>query len=287
VVRPDGSPWPRISIVTPSYNQGRFIEETIRSILLQGYPDLEYIVMDGGSTDGSADIIRRYSPWLTYWTSEADGGQVAAINAGMARATGDLLNWINSDDFLLPGALEALGSIMAFAHRAALISGGRHLRCARTGVETIQLPWPSVWPMYVLGFPDFPQDATFFTRAIWQTCGPLDVRLNYMFDVAFFARAVRAAHETLLTRLPLSVMQVHPNQKTTAHDDSKTIESSILKSEYFATSLWRRVAWRLLHTRWHREFGLLLALCSIRFSGRLRVAEYDYATLQWRASPLC
>src|SRR5262245_56142305 len=112
-MRPDGSPWPRVSIVTPSYNQGRFIEETLRSILLQGYPDLEYIVMDGGSTDGSADIIRKYSPWLTSWISEPDGGQVAAINAGMARATGTLLNWINSDDFLLPGALEALGSIMA------------------------------------------------------------------------------------------------------------------------------------------------------------------------------
>jgi glycosyltransferase involved in cell wall biosynthesis len=125
--RPDGTPWPRISIVTPSYNQGQFIEETIRSVLLQGYPDLEYIVIDGGSTDGAIDIIRKYAPWLAYWTSERDDGQVGAINAGMSQASGSLLNWINSDDLLLPRALEALGSIMAFTHSAALISGGRHL----------------------------------------------------------------------------------------------------------------------------------------------------------------
>ena len=160
-MRPDGTPWPRISIVTPSYNQGRFIEETIRSVLLQGYPDLEYIVIDGGSTDGAVDIIRRYAPWLTHWTSQPDDGQASAINTGMSRATGSLLNWINSDDFLMPHALEALGCILGLTHSGALISGGRHLKCTQSGVQTIQLHWPTVWPMYVLGFADFPQDATF------------------------------------------------------------------------------------------------------------------------------
>ena len=242
--------------------------------------------MDGGSTDGAADIIRKYSPWLDYWTSAPDRGQVAAINAGMARTSGALLNWINSDDFLLPGALAALGSIMALACPSALISGGRHLRCAQTGVETIQLQWPSAWPMYLLGFPDFPQDATFFTRGLWETCGPLDDRFNYMFDVAFFARAVREARKMLLTSAPLSVMQVHPDQKTTTHDERKAIETSILKHEYFVTSPWRRVVWRLLHTRFHRELRLLAGLCSIGGAMRCRVAEFDHASLQWRTSPL-
>ena len=87
---------------TPSYNQGQFIEETIRSVLLQGYPDLEYIIIDGGSTDHSVEIIRKYEPWLTYWVSERDRGQSHAINKGFCRSTGVLLGWLNSDDVLLP-----------------------------------------------------------------------------------------------------------------------------------------------------------------------------------------
>ncbi len=103
----DGSPWPCISVVTPSYNQGQYIEETIRSVLLQGYPNLEYIVMDGGSSDNSLEIIQRYSPWLTYWTSERDEGQADAINKGFERANGKLIAWLNSDDIYYPGTVAS------------------------------------------------------------------------------------------------------------------------------------------------------------------------------------
>jgi glycosyltransferase involved in cell wall biosynthesis len=103
---PDGSPWPRISIVTPSYNQGQFIEETIRSVLLQCYPNLEYIIIDGGSTDASVEIIKKYEPWLAYWISEPDHGQSHAINKGISKATGDYFAWINSDDIYKPGTLS-------------------------------------------------------------------------------------------------------------------------------------------------------------------------------------
>ena len=96
---------PRISIVTPSYNQGAFIEETIHSVLLQNYPNLEYIVMDAGSTDNTVEVIRRYADRITYWESEKDRGQSHAINKGIARSTGQIFNWINSDDLLMPGAL--------------------------------------------------------------------------------------------------------------------------------------------------------------------------------------
>jgi len=96
---PDGSPWPKISIVTPSLNQCQFIEETIRSVLLQGYPDLEYIIIDGGSSDNSVDTIKKYENWLAYWVSEQDRGQAHAINKGIEQCSGPIFAWINSDDF--------------------------------------------------------------------------------------------------------------------------------------------------------------------------------------------
>src|SRR5881396_2686502 len=100
-----------ISIVTPSYNQAAFLEETIRSVLLQGYPNLEYIVIDGGSTDGSVEIIKRYEKHLSYWQSEPDGGQYDAISQGFARTSGDLMAWLNSDDMLHRNALWSMARL--------------------------------------------------------------------------------------------------------------------------------------------------------------------------------
>src|SRR4026209_914376 len=105
------STWHRITVVTPSYNQGRFLERTIRSVLSQNYPNLEYFVFDAGSTDSSLAILKKHDKHLTYWTSEADRGQSDAISKGWSMATGDVLAWLNSDDFYYPGALEEVGRI--------------------------------------------------------------------------------------------------------------------------------------------------------------------------------
>src|ERR1700680_2414413 len=123
----NGQAWPKISIVTPSYNQGSFIEETIRSVLMQGYPNLEYIIMDGGSSDQTLDVINKYKPLLTHFESKPDRGQSHAINKGMAIGTGEILNWLNSDDFLEEGALiqmaeafssaaEGVGAMVGIGH---------------------------------------------------------------------------------------------------------------------------------------------------------------------------
>ena len=99
--------WPRITIVTPSYNQGQYLEQTICSILQQKYPNLEYIIIDGGSTDNSVEIIRKYEPWITYWVSEKDNGQAQAIDEGFQRSTGDIHAYVNSDDLLMEGTFGA------------------------------------------------------------------------------------------------------------------------------------------------------------------------------------
>lgn len=109
---PDGSPWPKISIITPSYNQGMLIEETIRSVLLQGYPNIEYIVIDGGSNDNSVGIIRKYEKYLAHWVSETDKGQTDAINKGFAMASGKIFAWINSDDIYVKNAFRIIAQWM-------------------------------------------------------------------------------------------------------------------------------------------------------------------------------
>lgn len=107
-VMTNGKPWPKISIITPSFNQGQFLEETIRSVLMQNYPNLEYIIIDGGSNDDSVKIIKKYEPWISYWVSEKDNGQAHAINKGLQICTGEIFNWINSDDYLKPNSLRMI-----------------------------------------------------------------------------------------------------------------------------------------------------------------------------------
>src|SRR5688572_2633651 len=125
--------YPKISIITPSYNQGEYIEKTILSVLEQNYPNLEYIIIDGGSTDNSTEIIRKYADRITYWISEPDKGQSDAINKGLKLATGDIVNWLNSDDYYEPGALFKVAE--AFNNPEVNVFAGRsHLF---TGVDTI------------------------------------------------------------------------------------------------------------------------------------------------------
>jgi glycosyltransferase involved in cell wall biosynthesis len=185
---PDGSEWPRISIVTPSYNQGQFLEETIRSVLLQGYSNLEYIIIDGGSTDNSVEIIRKYEPWLTYWVSEPDKGQTDAIQKGFNRVTGVLWNWINSDDFLEPNALHVIADVYHTIPSATIYSGKLkifgcdesylHLKRFQNLSELI-----CVWEEW----PD-PQPAIFMSSKAYRNVQGLNTSLHYAMDYDLYLR---------------------------------------------------------------------------------------------------
>jgi glycosyltransferase involved in cell wall biosynthesis len=182
------APWPWVSIVTPSYNQTQFIEETIRSVLLQGYPNLEYIIIDGGSTDGSVEIIRKYEPWLTYWVSEPDRGQAEAINKGWKRSTGHILAWLNSDDLYRPGALGRVAE--AFQCLDAVVAVGA---CAITDIDRNVVGCklsrhldPKHFLYEVASVPG--QPSVFLARPVIEEVGGLDESLHYILDWEYWLR---------------------------------------------------------------------------------------------------
>ena len=173
--RADGSAWPRISIVTPSHNQGAYLEETLRSVLLQGYPNLEYIVIDGGSSDDSLRILRRYAPWLAHWEAQPDRGHAAALNSGFARATGEILAFLNSDDTFLPGALERAALEVDRQRNRHLVIGrclfvdaaGRWLGNEHASRAVSHRRLLAMWKGYTI-----PQPASFWSRTAWADVGP-------------------------------------------------------------------------------------------------------------------
>lgn len=204
---------PRITIVTPSYNQAEFLERTIRSVLDQGYPNLEYIIVDGGSTDGSVEIIRRYADRLTWWVSEPDRGQSHAINKGLRRATGEWVAWQNSDDIYYPGAFHDLARAAANNPRAELIIGDMMLIDAQDQpLRDICYVKPSYRALLAEGMVLANQSA-FWRRCIHERVGWLDETLHYAFDYDWFLRLTRHARSVHVPRI-WGAFRLHGAAKT-------------------------------------------------------------------------
>ncbi|VEP12241.1 conserved hypothetical protein [Hyella patelloides LEGE 07179] len=229
---PNGSDWPRISIVTPSYNQGEFIEKTIRSILLQGYPNLEYIILDGGSTDRTVEIIRKYEPWLDYWVSEPDKGQSDAINKGFSRTSGQILAWLNSDDYYLPQALETAGSYQWQENIGAIVGIGHGVDIKGKISKTIQSPELNFTAFLDwMDYSNFSQPSCFFTKKAWQECGPLDVERNYCMDVKLWLD-ISKKYKFAPINQSLSHALVHQGSKTIGQGQYSRAETILLLAEY-------------------------------------------------------
>ncbi|MDX6506934.1 MAG: hypothetical protein QOG06_1578 [Gaiellaceae bacterium] len=210
---------PLVSIVTPSFNQAAFLEETIRSVLEQGYEPLEYVLVEDGSTDGSAEIAERYADRLTL-IRQQNGGQPAAINRGFAATSGELLGFLNSDDTLLPGAVEAMVYELERDPTSLLVYGDAYYtdeRSRRTGY--LRAREFDVAAMQRACDNHVVQPSTLWRREAWETFGPFDEDAYYFFDFEFFVRFPR--ERVLRLELPLSTYRIHPFAKSSGADGTR------------------------------------------------------------------
>jgi glycosyltransferase involved in cell wall biosynthesis len=217
----------RITLVTPCYNAARFIAETIESVLAQDVPDLEYFVLDGGSKDGTPEVIRRYESRLAWWVSEPDSGQTNAINRGLKRATGDVLGFLNADDVLTPGALRAV--LEAFEKNtdaelavgevewidaASAAVGTKHSGSIANLAEALDIY--RVW----WGQRQFVQPEVFFRRSLWERVGAFDEGYHLAFDYDYWVRCFRAGARVAKVPRPLVRFRLHDAQKSVAAEEA-------------------------------------------------------------------
>ena len=221
---------PRISIVTPSFNQGKFLEETIQSVLSQNYPDLEYFVIDGGSTDNSIDIIKKYEGRLNYWVSEKDCGQSEAINKGLKRASGEIVAWLNSDDTYLDETLNRVAALFRQNPSVDLLYGNVE-NIYPDGRKKLITSDPFK-PIRFLRQVNVHQPSVFWKRKLHSTIGWLDESLYYMMDYDLWMR-IFFSHECLRINETFSRFRIHDNSKTTGNPIGLYSEYRKVLSRFF------------------------------------------------------
>lgn len=257
--RDDGTSWPLVTIVTPSYNQADFLEETIRSVLLQGYPALEYLVIDGGSDDGSRKILEKYEPWLAYWVSEKDNGQSDAINKGFRRAGGDVQAWLNSDDVYFPDTLgEAVRELEA--QRTDILIGGMERFTVNDGEYVVLSRSSGADGVPIHAFPIFQDDAKnepfhfmqppmFWRRWVWERTEGLNEDFHWVMDIEWCTRAVEAGARVGTTRTPFARFRLHGASKTELfnhrqHNEQSRFYRSLMGGPEYRRFPLRLAAWK-------------------------------------------
>ena len=205
--------YPKISIVTVNYNGARFLEEAIKSVLNQNYPNLEYIIIDGGSNDNSLEIIKRYESNLAYWVSEKDEGQYAAIKKGFDKSTGDIMAWLNSDDLYVPYSFFAVAEIFSSFKEVNWIMGlAREYNAEGALISRISVPW-SRWSKqryYTYDFQFIQQESSFWRRDLWEKAGGLNLEYKYAGDMELWLRFFR--YEKLHTTAAILAGFRHANE---------------------------------------------------------------------------
>jgi glycosyltransferase involved in cell wall biosynthesis len=222
---------PKISIITPSYNQAIYLEETINSVLSQEYPYLEYIIIDGGSTDNSVDIIKKYDDKLAYWVSEKDSGFADAINKGFRKATGDIFYWINSDDILLPNALHIVGSYFEKFRNAKVLFGDRLIIDEKSRIVR-EMRFHFYHSKLFRHYKSIGQEATFWRREIFETVGGIDESFSYAIDLDLW---VRFSMHARLHYVPyfLGAFRQQPESKSSTLSERGRVERERIVLKYY------------------------------------------------------
>ena len=248
------SQWPRISIVIPCFNAGKYIEEAMRSVLLQGYPDVEVILIDGGSTDQTMEIVHRYDRWLSYWVSEKDKGQSHAINKGLEHATGGLFNWFNADDIMCPGALKLLAEPFLWHENAVAVFGAVE-RFDSEGNTALLIPVTGTreqignWAAPVF----LPQPGGLFKKESCVRVGRINEKLHYVMDVEFMMRLADEG-QFLVVNPVTARFRCHSDSKTQSGDIPGLVE--LIAAEFNLGMA--DVAQRLLERRLAGYGGLMI-----------------------------
>lgn len=221
----------KISIITPSYNQAEFIEDTILSVINQGYDNYEYIIVDGGSKDHTVDIIKKYESKIHYWVSEKDSGQTDAINKGMKRATGDIVCWINSDDVLLPGTLQLVADYFN-THKDVEFLNGLSIEIDRKGyitklIHILQKRWYAQRGVF-----NVCQQGMFWKRSLFDKVGLLDETFHACMDWEFIIRLYENNIKMAQIDKPLGAVRIYGETKTAMGGDIWTTDWKKLSDRY-------------------------------------------------------
>jgi len=209
---------PKVSIITPSFNQGRFLEESIRSVLEQTYPNIEYIVVDGGSKDESVDIIKKYQQRFVWWVSEKDKGHADALNKGFAHASGEILAWLNSDDVYYPQAVAEAVALLKQHSEVGMVYGDADL-IDNSGAAVGHFAARQTDYRHMLrGSVHIPQATTFFRADLWKQVGPLDLSLFFSFDYDLWVKIAKVS-QLLYVHNRWAKFRIHDDGKTIVNDD--------------------------------------------------------------------
>jgi glycosyltransferase involved in cell wall biosynthesis len=251
----NGCAWPKISIVTPSFNQGEYIEETIRSVLLQGYENLEYIIMDGGSSDESLAVIGKYEKWISYWISEKDGGQSEAIRRGFLRASGDIFAYINSDDVYTPGTFFEVAKVFDKKLQNDLIVSFSGVEFNE--IENIATTFPSEKQRlteWLNGPTSLFQPSVFWSSHLYRKVGGFDPGMRFCFDKDFFLRCIFDGGRYISEpNWVASKFRVHGLSKTSLMQNICLDENRYISGKYSAIKKYKKILKKELNDSVSRE----------------------------------